>query len=115
MPRPISRRSRWSPSRPLVLLARKDLPANNLQEFIAYAKANQGKMQYGSGGAGTSSHIGCVLLNQTIGVEVAHVPYRGGGPAMQDLIAGRIDYLCNIASTRRRRRSRASRSRRSRR
>ena len=83
----------------LVLLARKDLPANNLQEFITYAKANQAKMQYGSGGAGTSSHIGCVLLNQTIGIDTIHVPYRGGGPAQSDLIAGRIDYLCNIAST----------------
>jgi tripartite-type tricarboxylate transporter receptor subunit TctC len=83
----------------LVLLTRSELPARNLQEFIAYARANQGKMQFGSGGAGTSSHIGCVLLNQTIGVEVIHLPYRGGGPALADLIAGRIDYLCNIAST----------------
>jgi tripartite-type tricarboxylate transporter receptor subunit TctC len=83
----------------LVLITRKDLPANNLAEFIAYAKANQGKMQFGSGGAGTSSHIGCVLLNQTIGVDTTHVPYRGGGPAMADLFAGRVDYVCNIAST----------------
>ena len=56
-------------------------------------------MQFASGGTGTSSHVGCVLLNQTIGVEITHVPYRGGGPAQADLIAGRIDYLCNIAST----------------
>jgi tripartite-type tricarboxylate transporter receptor subunit TctC len=83
----------------LVLLARKDLPAENLQDFIAYAKANHGKMQFGSGGTGTSSHVGCVLLNQTIGVEITHVPYRGGGPALADLIGGRVDYLCNIAST----------------
>jgi tripartite-type tricarboxylate transporter receptor subunit TctC len=83
----------------LVLLTRSELPVGNLQEFIAYARANQGRMQFGSGGAGTSSHIGCVLLNQTIGVEVIHLPYRGGGPALADLIAGRIDYLCNIAST----------------
>ena len=84
---------------PQVLLVRKDLPANNLKEFAAYAKANQDKMQHGSGGAGTSSHIGCVLLNQVIGVNVTHVPYRGGGPALQDLIAGRIDYICNYIST----------------
>jgi len=83
----------------LVLLTRNGLPANNLQEFIAYAKANHGKMQFASGGAGTSSHIGCVLLNQTIGIDVVHVPYRGGGPAQADLVAGRVDYLCNIAST----------------
>jgi tripartite-type tricarboxylate transporter receptor subunit TctC len=71
---------------PLVLLARKDLPANNLKEFIAYAKANQASMQYGSGGAGSASH--------PIGINVTHVPYRGAAPAMQDLIAGRIDYQC---------------------
>jgi tripartite-type tricarboxylate transporter receptor subunit TctC len=82
-----------------VLITRKDLPPNNLQEFIAYAKANQGKMQYGSGGSGTSAHIGCVLLNQAMGVDTIHIPYRGGGPAMADLIGGRVDYVCNIAST----------------
>jgi tripartite-type tricarboxylate transporter receptor subunit TctC len=82
-----------------VLITRKDLPPNNLQEFITYAKANQGKMQYGSGGSGTSAHIGCVLLNQAIGIETTHIPYRGGGPALADLIAGRVDYVCNIAST----------------
>src|SRR5262245_30380673 len=79
---------------PLVLLARKDLPANNLQEFIAYAKAHQASMQYGSGGAGSASHLACVLLNAAAGINVTHVPYRGAAPAMQDLIAGRIDYLC---------------------
>jgi tripartite-type tricarboxylate transporter receptor subunit TctC len=84
---------------PIVLIARKDLPPNNLQEFIAYAKQNQAKMQYGSGGTGTSAHISCVLLNLAMGVEVTHVPYRGGGPAMVDLNAGRIDYICNIVST----------------
>jgi tripartite-type tricarboxylate transporter receptor subunit TctC len=83
---------------PLVLLVRKDLPAQNLQQFIAYTKANHAKMQFGSGGTGTSSHIGCVLLDQTIGVDVTHVPYRGGGPALTDLIAGRMDYLCNYIS-----------------
>ena len=83
----------------LVLLVRKSLPAEDLGEFIAYARANQDKMQFGSGGTGTSSHVGCVLLNQTIGVQTTHVPYRGGGPALADLIAGRTDYLCNIAST----------------
>jgi tripartite-type tricarboxylate transporter receptor subunit TctC len=79
---------------PLVLLARKDLPADNLREFIAYAKANQATMQYGSGGAGSASHLACVLLNSAIGINVTHVPYRGAAPAMQDLIAGRIDYQC---------------------
>ncbi len=84
---------------PQVVLARKDLPANDLKEFAAHAKANQDKMQHGSGGAGTSSHIGCVLMNQVLGVKITHVPYRGGGPAMQDLLAGRIDFICNYVST----------------
>jgi tripartite-type tricarboxylate transporter receptor subunit TctC len=79
---------------PLVLVARNDLPAADLQGFIAYARVNQATMQYGSGGAGSATHLACALLNAAAGVEVTHVPYRGGAPAMQDLIAGRIDYLC---------------------
>jgi tripartite-type tricarboxylate transporter receptor subunit TctC len=76
------------------LVARHDFPADNLREFIAYARANQTKLQYGSGGVGGSNHLACVLLNAAIGIDVAHIPYRGGGPAMQDLLAGRIDYAC---------------------
>jgi tripartite-type tricarboxylate transporter receptor subunit TctC len=83
---------------PLVLVARKDLPINNLQEFIAYAKANQGKMQYGSAGVGSGSHLACAQLGAAIGVDITHVPYRGSPPAMQDLIAGRIDYFCALAA-----------------
>jgi tripartite-type tricarboxylate transporter receptor subunit TctC len=79
---------------PLVLLARKDLPAENLQEFIAYARKNQASMQFGSGGPGSASHLACVLLSSAIGVSTTHVPYRGAAPAMQDLIAGRLDYQC---------------------
>src|SRR6202048_511648 len=81
---------------PLLLATRKDLPVDNLGEFIAYAKANQTRMQYGSAGVGTGPHLACVMLNSAIGVDVTHITYRGGGPAMQDLIAGRIDYLCPI-------------------
>jgi tripartite-type tricarboxylate transporter receptor subunit TctC len=84
---------------PIVLITRKDLPVNNLKEFIAYAKANQSHMQYGSAGAGSATHLGCVLLNYLIGVDITHVPYRGTGPAMQDLQGGRIDYLCEVVST----------------
>jgi tripartite-type tricarboxylate transporter receptor subunit TctC len=84
---------------PIVLIARKDLPVANLKEFVAYAKANQAKMQYGSAGAGSATHLGCVLLNYLIGVDITHVPYRGTGPAMQDLQGGRIDYLCEVVST----------------
>ena len=78
----------------LVMVARKDLPANNLQEFIAYAKANQKTMQFASAGAGSATHLGYALINARIGVDVTHVPYRGGAPAMQDLVAQRVDYLC---------------------
>jgi tripartite-type tricarboxylate transporter receptor subunit TctC len=84
---------------PIALITRKTLPPNNLKEFIAYAKANQAKMQYGSAGAGSATHLGCVVLNYVIGVEITHVPYRGTGPAMQDLVGGRIDYLCDIIAT----------------
>jgi tripartite-type tricarboxylate transporter receptor subunit TctC len=79
---------------PLVLLARKDLPAENLPEFIAYAKTNQARMEYGSGGAGSASHLACMLVNTAIGLKVTHVPYPGAAPAIGDLIAGRIDYQC---------------------
>jgi len=84
---------------PLVLTVRKDLPVADIKEFAAYAKANHARIQFGSGGTGTSSHIGCVLLGQTVGADVTHIPYRGGGPALLDLIAGRLDYICNIIST----------------
>jgi tripartite-type tricarboxylate transporter receptor subunit TctC len=81
------------------LVARKDFPADNLREFIAYAKANQANMQMASAGAGSTGHLDCMLLNAAIGINVTHVPYRGGGPAMQDLIAGRIDYFCTLSAT----------------
>jgi tripartite-type tricarboxylate transporter receptor subunit TctC len=82
-----------------VLVARKDLQANTLAEFIAYARANQAKMQYGSAGGGSATHITCLLLNARLGLNVTHVPYRSTNLAMQDLIAGRIDYLCDVVST----------------
>jgi tripartite-type tricarboxylate transporter receptor subunit TctC len=81
----------------LVLVARQDFPAGSLREFIAYTKANQAKMQYGSAGTGGSNHLACVLLNSAIGIDVTHVPYRSGGQAMQDMLAGRLDYQCPSA------------------
>ena len=85
---------------PIVLITRKDLPVSNLKEFVAYAKANEAKMQFGSAGAGSATHLGCVVLNTAMGTpKITHVPYKGTGPAMQDLIGGRIDYLCEIIST----------------
>jgi tripartite-type tricarboxylate transporter receptor subunit TctC len=78
----------------LVLVARKDFPAEDLRNFITYAKANQDKLRYGSSGTGGSNHLACMLFNAAVSLDVAHVPYRSGGQAMQDLIAGRIDYQC---------------------
>src|SRR5215467_3755834 len=83
---------------PIVLLTRKDLPADNLQEFASYTRAHQKTMQYGSGGTGTANHLACARLNMALGVNVVHVPYRSTS-AMQDLLTGRIDYTCNFLST----------------
>lgn len=83
---------------PLVLIARADLPANDLEEFIAYAKAHSAKMQYGSAGPGSASHLTCALFNSAVGINVTHVPYRGAALAMQDLLASRIDFQCPLVS-----------------
>jgi tripartite-type tricarboxylate transporter receptor subunit TctC len=79
---------------PMMLITRKDFPASNLQEFIAYVKANEAKLQYGSAGVGSTTHLSCALLNAAAGINITHVPYRGGGPAMVDLMAGHVDYMC---------------------
>ena len=84
---------------PLLLVVRKDLPVSNLKEFITYAKANQGRMQQGSAGVGSATHLGCLVFNAAIGVDITHIPYKGGAPAMTDLIAGRIDYWCPFSTT----------------
>jgi tripartite-type tricarboxylate transporter receptor subunit TctC len=82
-----------------ILITRPDFPAKTLTEFVAYTKANQGKLQYGSAGAGSGSHVCAVLLDVAMGTKIAHIPYRGAGPAMQDLIAGRLDYMAEQIST----------------
>jgi putative tricarboxylic transport membrane protein len=82
-----------------VLIVRNDLPADTLPAFVAYAKANEAKLQYGSAGGGSATHIACLLLNAKIGTRITHVPYRGTGPAMHDLMAGRIDFMCDVVST----------------
>jgi tripartite-type tricarboxylate transporter receptor subunit TctC len=79
---------------PMVLMTRKDLPAGSLQEFAALLKQQGTKMQYGSAGVGSTTHLGCSLLNVKFGANVVHVPYRGAGPAANDLVAGQIDYVC---------------------
>jgi tripartite-type tricarboxylate transporter receptor subunit TctC len=82
-----------------VLIARKDFPAANFGEFVAYAKANQSKLQYGSAGVGSGGHVCSILLDQAMSTKITHVPYRGAGPSMQDLIAGRLDYMAEQIST----------------
>jgi tripartite-type tricarboxylate transporter receptor subunit TctC len=84
---------------PLVLIARKDLPAKDMKEFVAYAKANKDKMQFASAGTGSAIHLGCALVNLVTGLDVVHVPFRGANPAMQDLMGGRVDYLCDIITS----------------
>jgi tripartite-type tricarboxylate transporter receptor subunit TctC len=68
---------------PMVLTTRKDFPADNLPQFIDYVKKNSARLQFGSVGPGTTTHLGCALLNAVIGVNVTHVPYRGGGPGRE--------------------------------
>src|SRR5260370_1052464 len=84
---------------PLVLVARKDLPVNNMKEFVAYAKANKDRMQFASAGTGSAIHLGCALVNIVAGLDIVHVPFRGANPAMQDLMSCRVDYLCDIITT----------------
>jgi tripartite-type tricarboxylate transporter receptor subunit TctC len=83
---------------PILLIARNDLPANTVSEFIAYAKVNQGRMQYASAGVGSGSHLTCARMNAAMGIDPTHVPYRGSAQGMQDLIAGRVDYFCALGA-----------------
>jgi tripartite-type tricarboxylate transporter receptor subunit TctC len=82
-----------------VLLVRKDFPADTLADFIAYAQANEARMHFGSAGAGSATHIVCLLLNSAMGTKVSHVPYRSTMQAIEDVIAGRIDFVCDAGST----------------
>ncbi len=84
---------------PPILIARNDMPVSNLQEFIAWAKAHQDTLKWASAGAGSGPHITGVLLNAAIGVTGTHVPYRGSAAAEQDLVASRIDYMCDFIAT----------------
>jgi tripartite-type tricarboxylate transporter receptor subunit TctC len=78
---------------PNVLLVRQDFPAKTAQEFIAHAKANPGKVNYASQGVGTTSHLTAELFNTLAGTKLVHVPYRGTGPALNDLVAGHVDLI----------------------
>jgi tripartite-type tricarboxylate transporter receptor subunit TctC len=82
-----------------VLITRKDFPADNFKDFVAYAKTHQDSMKYGTAGVGSGVHICGILLNQALGTNITMVPYRGTAPAMQDMIGGRIDALAEQIST----------------
>ncbi len=93
----------WSPddfagvamgaSAPHVIVIAKKVPAATLEEFIAYARANKGKLNYGSVGQGSVPHLGGVLFNKAAGTDLVHVPYKGAGPATADLVAGQVEML----------------------
>ena len=78
---------------PNVLLVRNDFPAKTAQEFIAYAKANSGKLNFASQGVGTTSHLTAELFMTLTGIKMTHVPYRGTGPALNDIVAGHVDMI----------------------
>lgn len=82
---------------PNFLVVRKDFPAKTLSEFIAYARANPGKVTVGNAGLGSNAHLVCLYLENLASVELRHVPYRGTGPAMGDLLGGQIDAMCDSA------------------
>src|SRR3954464_1351125 len=79
---------------PAVIVARKDFPATNLNEFVSYLKQNADKVKEAHGGVGASSHMACLLFNQVLDIRPTLVAYRGTAPAMNDLIGGHVDFLC---------------------
>lgn len=79
---------------PAAIVAKKDFPANNLKEFVAYLKANGDKVRQAHGGIGSSSHMACLMFNQAVGTKPGLVAYRGTGPAMNDLMGGHVDFIC---------------------
>jgi tripartite-type tricarboxylate transporter receptor subunit TctC len=82
---------------PNFLVVRKDFPATTLTEFIAYAKAHPEKVTVGNAGLGSNAHLVCLYLEHLAGLKLSHVPYRGTGPAMKDLLGGQIDAMCDSA------------------
>jgi tripartite-type tricarboxylate transporter receptor subunit TctC len=84
---------------PNVMVVPNSSPARSVKEFIAYAKANRGKVSYASGGHGSSLHLAGELFKRSTGIEMTHVPYRGATPAFNDLIPGRVDVMFNLISS----------------
>lgn len=84
-------------SAPQIIVVRADLPAKTLAELVAYAKANPGKLNYASSGNGSLQHVTGAMLEQQAGVRLAHIPYKGTGPALQDLLGGQVDLTFGTA------------------
>src|SRR2546421_3889367 len=80
---------------PELLVVRKDLPPATLREFAAYARAHESALNMAHAGVGSVSHVGCLLLNAAIGIKPTMVPFTGTGPAMNAIIAGQVDYVCD--------------------
>ncbi len=80
---------------PLMLLVNNKVPVNTIEEFVAYAKKNPGKLSYSSGGNGNITHLAAFLLLQAMGLEATHVPYKGSAPAMVDLMGGQVEFSTN--------------------
>ena len=86
------------PSNPMIVVSKNAVPAKNLNEFVAWIKANEGKVSAGTAGAGSATHVAGVYFQNVIGTRFQFVPYRGTGPALQDLVAGQIDFIVDQAS-----------------
>ena len=80
---------------PILILARKDFPPKDLREFIAYVKANTAKLNAAHAGIGSVSHVSCELLNSVLDIKPTGVPFNGTGPAMNALVGGQVDYMCD--------------------
>ncbi len=80
---------------PMLVAAKKDLPVKDFKEFVTYIKANAGKVNYGTGGVGATSHLTCLFLEHVLGIKLAHVPFRGSGPALNALLGGHVDFVCD--------------------
>ena len=86
------------PSNPMIVVSKSAVPAKNLNEFVAWIKANEGKVSAGTAGAGSATHVAGVYFQNVTGTRFQFVPYRGTGPALQDLVAGQIDFIVDQAS-----------------
>ena len=86
------------PSNPMIVVSKNAVPAKNLNEFVGWIKGNEGKVSAGTAGAGSATHVAGVYFQNVTGTRFQFVPYRGTGPALQDLVAGQIDFIVDQAS-----------------